>query len=224
MSQPAESADSTPRGTSTSFVWTRLGSLLAIVPLGVWTVNHLWENLSAFSGKQAWEVAVEDHPNPVAHWVTLVVVLLPLLLHTAWGLGRLRSSTVNLSRYSTYGNLKYVLQRVTALGVLAFLGAHLWLALIQPRLVEGRPEPFEDIAREMHFHTPTLLVYILGTLGVAFHLGNGLTSFAWTWGIASGRKSLARVDRVAVGTFLVLLAFSWAIIYALYQAGGAFGP
>jgi succinate dehydrogenase / fumarate reductase cytochrome b subunit len=224
MSQPAESAASAPRGTAASFVWTRLGSLLAIVPLGVWTVNHLWDNLSAFSGKQAWEVAVEDHPHPVAHWVTLIVVLLPLLLHTVWGIGRLRSSSANLSRYPIYGNLKYVLQRVTAVGVLFFLGAHLWLALLQPRLVEGRPEPFEDISREMHFHTPTLLVYLLGTLGVAFHLGNGLTSFAWTWGLASGRKSLARVDRVAVGTFLVLLAFSWGIIYALYEAGGAFGP
>jgi len=224
MSQPAESAASAPRGTSASFVWTRLGSLLAIVPLGLWTVNHLWDNLSAFSGKQAWEAAVQEHPHPVAHWATLVVVLLPLLLHTVWGLGRLRSSSANLSRYSTYGNLKYVLQRVTAVGVLFFLGAHLWLAMLQPRLFEGRPEPFEEISREMRFHTPTLLVYLLGTLGVAFHLGNGLTSFAWTWGIASGRKSLARVDRLALATFLALLAFAWGTIYALYEAGGAFGP
>jgi succinate dehydrogenase / fumarate reductase cytochrome b subunit len=223
MSQPAESAAS-PRGTSASFVWTRLGSLLAILPLGLWTVNHLWNNLSAFSGKGAWETAVEDHPNPVAHWVTLVVVLLPLLLHTVWGLGRLRASSANVTRYATYGNLKYVLQRVTAVGALFFIGAHLWLAMIQPRLVEGRPEPFEEISKEMHFHTPTLLVYLIGTLGVAFHLGNGLTSFAWTWGLASGRRSLARVDRVAVGTFLVLLAFAWGTIYALYEAGGAYGP
>src|SRR4051794_12056986 len=127
MSQPAETAPA-PRGVSASFIWTRLGSLLAILPLGVWTVNHLWDNLSAFSGKTAWEAAVEEHPHPVAHWLTLVVVLLPLLLHTAWGIGRLRSSGVNVTRYSTYGNLKYVLQRFTAVATLFFLGAHLWLA------------------------------------------------------------------------------------------------
>ena len=223
MSQPAESAAG-PRGPSQSFIWTRLGSLLGILPLGVWTVNHLWDNLSAFSGKSAWEAAVEGHPHPVAHWLTLVVVLVPLLLHTVWGIVRLRASGVNVTRYPTYGNLKYLLQRLAAVGVLAFLGAHLWLALIKPHLFENGPEPFEDISREMHFHTPTLLVYLLGTLGVAFHLGNGLTSFAWTWGIASGRRSLQRVDRVAVGTFLVLLAFSWSAIYALYQAGGGYGP
>src|SRR5262249_38206292 len=120
MTQPAESAAGAPRGASASFTWTRLGSLLAILPLGVWTVNHLWDNLSAFSGKRAWEIAVERHPHPVAHWLTLVVVLLPLVLHTAWGLGRLRSSGANIARYTTYGNLKYVLQRLTAVGVLFF--------------------------------------------------------------------------------------------------------
>src|SRR5262245_54485022 len=146
MSQPAES-DAAPQGASSSFLWTRLGSLLAILPLGVWTVNHLWDNLAVFSGKNAWEAAVEEHPHPVAHWVTLVVVLVPLLLHTVWGIGRLRSSTANINRYSTYGNLKYLLQRITAVGVLGFLGAHLWLAMIKPRLFEGRPEPFQDIAR-----------------------------------------------------------------------------
>ncbi|HEY8212484.1 MAG TPA: succinate dehydrogenase [Myxococcaceae bacterium] len=223
MSQPAESA-AAPRGTSQSFIWTRLGSLLAILPLGVWTLNHLWDNLSAFSGKRAWEAAVQEHPHPVAHWATLVVVLVPLLLHTVWGISRLRSSGLNINRYGTYGNLKYLLQRITAVGVLGFLGAHLWLAMIKPRLFESGPEPFEDIAREMHFHTPTLLVYLIGTLGVAFHLGNGLTSFAWTWGLASGRRSLQRVDRVAVGTFLVLLALSWTVIYALYDAGESYGP
>jgi succinate dehydrogenase cytochrome b subunit len=221
MSQPAPTAAA---GASASFIWTRLGSALAILPLGVWTVNHLWDNLSAFSGKRAWETAMQEHPHPVAHWLTMVVVLLPLVLHTAWGLGRLRSSGANIQRYSTYGNLKYVLQRVTAAGAMFFLGAHLWLAMIKPRLFEGGPEPFEEMAREMRFNGPTLPIYLLGTLGVAFHLGNGITSFAWTWGLAAGRRSLQRVDRLAVATFLVLLAFSWATIYALYQAGESYGP
>jgi len=223
MTQPAESA-ATPRGASASFTWTRLGSLLSILPLGVWTVNHLWDNLSAFSGKRAWEAAVENHPHPVAHGLTLLLVLLPLVLHTAWGLRRLRSSGANIGRYSTYGNLKYLLQRITAVGLIGFLGAHLWLAMIKPRLLEGGPEPFEEIAREMRFHGPTFWVYVIGTMAVAFHLGNGITSFAWTWGLAAGRRSLQRVDRLAVATFLVLLAFSWATIYALYEAGESYGP
>jgi succinate dehydrogenase / fumarate reductase cytochrome b subunit len=223
MTQPAENA-APARGAAASFTWTRLGSLLSILPLGVWTVNHLWNNLAAFSGKRAWEAAVESHAHPVAQAGTMLMVLVPLVLHTAWGLMRLRSSRPNLARYKTYGNLKYALQRVTALGVLGFIPAHLWLAMIKPRLFQGGPEPFEEIAREMRFHGPTLFVYLLGTLGVAFHLGNGITSFAWTWGLTSGRRSLQRVDRLAVATFLVLLAFAWGTIFALYQAGESFGP
>jgi hypothetical protein len=62
-----------------------------------------------------------------------------------------------LSRaYAYYDNLKYLLQRLAAIGVQLFLEAHLWLAMIHPRLVPGHPEPFSDIAFEMRFHTPTL--------------------------------------------------------------------
>jgi succinate dehydrogenase / fumarate reductase cytochrome b subunit len=219
MTQPGERAEAPARSTF-GFYWARLGSLLSMLPLGVWTINHLWDNLSAFSGKRAWEAAVTGYAHPVSHVATMLVVLLPLVLHTAWGVGRLFSSRPNLGRYRTYGNLKYVLQRLSAVGVLAFIGAHLWLAMIQPRLFEGHPETFEDISREMRFHGPTLVVYLLGTLGVAYHLGNGVTSFAWTWGLVSGRKSLGRIDKLAVFTFLVLLGLSWAAIYALYRAGG----
>ena len=35
-----------------AFAWTRLASLLSILPLGVWTANHLYDNLSAFFGKE----------------------------------------------------------------------------------------------------------------------------------------------------------------------------
>jgi succinate dehydrogenase/fumarate reductase cytochrome b subunit len=79
--------------------------------------------------------------------------------------------------YAYYDNLNYLLQRLAAIGVLRFLGAHLWLAMIHPRLVLGHPEPFSDIAYEMRFHTPTLVVYLLGTLAVCYHLANGIFGF-----------------------------------------------
>jgi len=102
---------------------------------------------------------------------------------------------------------------------LLFIGAHLWLALLYPRLVQGRPEPFSDIAYEMRFHTPTLVVYLLGTLAVSYHLANGLFGFAWTWGIAEGRRSFRRINVLATITFVVLMCFSWGAIYALWSAG-----
>lgn len=203
-----------------SFFQGRLASLLAIAPLGVWTTIHLWHNLAAFQGAEAWQAAVTEYPHPVAQALTGVMVLLPLAIHTVWGLSRLATSRPNNLAYRFYGNLKYLLQRLAAVGVLLFLGAHLWLAMIRPRLVEGRAEPFADIAQEMHFHTPTLVVYVLGTLGVAYHLADGAQSFCMGWGIVSSRRGLRRLEGVAIVLFLVLLAMSWAAVYALWAAGG----
>lgn len=207
-----------------AFLWSRLGSILAVAPLGVWTVIHLWNNLAVFSGGRAWEVAVTEHTSPVSLVVTSVIVLLPLAIHTGWGLARLSTSRPNNARYGFFANFKYLLQRVSAVGVLAFLAAHLWLAFLQPRLVEHRPEPFADIAGEMRHHPPTLVVYLLGTLGVAYHLANGLSGVAMGWGVVATQAGLRKVDRVAMVIFVLLLAMGWGAIYGLWNAGLSFTP
>lgn len=210
-----------PRVARADFLRTRLASGLAIAPLGVWTVVHLWNNLAAFEGADAWQKAVTEYPHPFAQAVTAVIVLLPLALHVVWGIGRLATSRPNNLRYGFYANLKYVLQRLSAVGVLFFLGAHLWLALLRPRLVEGHAEPFADIAQEMHFHGPTLVVYVLGTLGVAYHLANGVQTFCMGWGIVSSRAALRRLEGATLMLFAILLAMAWGAVYALWAAGAA---
>lgn len=203
---------------------SRLGSFLAVVPLSIWVINHLWDNLSAFYGATAWEKSVTEYANPFAQAFTFIIVMLPLLIHTAWGLVRIFTMKPNNLAYNNYGNLKYIVQRVAGLGVLAFLGAHIWLAFLQPRLVEGHAEPFMDIAREMHYHGPTLMVYLLGTLGTSYHLANGLQTFGMGWGILASDRSMRRFEPISILIFLILLAMSWGAIYALYTAGAAYGP
>jgi succinate dehydrogenase / fumarate reductase cytochrome b subunit len=217
MSTAATDAATAPK--STSFVRSRLGSLLAVLPLGVWTILHIWNNLAAFRGAKAWESAVTEHKHAAAELVTSFIVLAPLFIHTLWGLGRLRESRINVGSYGYFTNWKFLLQRLSALGVLAFLGAHIWLAKLRPRLVLGHPETFADISREMHHHTPTLVVYLLGTLGVAYHLANGLHTFTMGWGIVSSKRALRRLEGFALALFFALLAMSWAAVYALWAAG-----
>ncbi|HSP77705.1 MAG TPA: succinate dehydrogenase, partial [Myxococcaceae bacterium] len=119
-----------------------------------------------------------------------------------------------------YANFKYILQRLSAVGVLFFLGAHIWLAFLHPRLVAGHAEPFHDIAYEMRWHAPTLIVYVLGVLGTVYHLANGLQGFAMGWGILATERSMRRFEPWSILIFLVLLAMGWGAIFALYQAGG----
>jgi succinate dehydrogenase / fumarate reductase cytochrome b subunit len=217
------SSEAISQGTDTArranFIAERLGSALAVLPLGVWTLNHLWNNLAAFSGAPAWQSAVTEYPHPFAEAITLGVVLVPLLWHVIWGLQRIAQTRPNYPRYAYFANLKFILQRLSALGLLAFLGAHLWLAFLKPRLFEGQVEPFADIAHEMHFHTPTLIVYILGVLAVAYHFGNGLHTAMMSWGVAETKSSLRRSQIVAWVAFIAMLVMGWGAIFALFQAG-----
>jgi succinate dehydrogenase / fumarate reductase cytochrome b subunit len=216
--QPDRSVAPTARGAARNFLVNRLGSLLAFLPLGAWTATHLWNNLAAFSGGPAWEEAVTRHDSAATTALTMTLVIGPLLWHTVWGIGRMFRTRGSNARY--FGSLRYWLQRASAVGLLAFLGAHLWLAWARPRFVEGRAEPFVEIAREMHHHTPTLIVYVLGILAISYHLANGVWSFfSMGWGLAVSKSAIGWLEKVSIVVFLSLLAIGWAAIYGLYVAG-----
>lgn len=205
---------------NTASPWrSRIGSLLAIAPLSVWVIGHVWNNLSALQGGERWRESVTEYPHPIAQLVTSLLVLLPLVIHMVWGTVRLLTTRPNNIRYGFFSNLKYLLQRLSAVGVLLFVGAHVWLAMLHPRLVEGHAETFADISSQMHNHPPTLIVYALGTLGVSYHMANGLSTFAMGWGLVSSRAALRRFDVFAALVFVVVLAMCWTVIGALYQAG-----
>ena len=60
----------------------------------------------------------------------------------------------------------------------------------------------------MHFHTPTLIVYVLGTLGVTFHLANGLQTAAMGWGLVSSKAALKRLEWLVIAVFVRLAVIS----------------
>jgi succinate dehydrogenase / fumarate reductase cytochrome b subunit len=222
--QPDGSAPAAARDIARDFILARLGSLFAFLPLGVWTTVHLWNQLAAYQSPEAWQASVTEHSSQAGAALTFAVVLVPLLWHTVWGLSRMVKSKPNL-RIGWFSNFRYILQRLSAIGLLLFLGAHLYLAWFGPRFLEGRPEPFSDIAREMHFHAPTLAVYILGVLAIAYHLANGLWSFlSMGWGVTVSKSGMAWMEKVSLLFFVVLLAIGWAAVYGLYAAGASYAP
>ncbi len=222
--QPDRSVAPAERTVARNFLLARLGSLLAFVPLGAWTVAHLWHQLAAYESPRAWEIAVTGHVNAATTVLVFILVLGPLLWHTIWGIVRLfRSRPAPLQ--GGFSNLRYVLQRLSAIGLLFFLGAHLYLAWFEPRFLQGRPEPFDQISREMRFHTPTLIVYVLGVLGIAYHLANGFWSFmTMGWGATVSKSGIRWMERVSILVFVLLLVIGCAAIYGLYRGGAAYAP
>ncbi len=203
-----------------SLVASRVGSVVAIVPLGVWTTWHLWENLSAWAGGDAWEEAVSRPGHPVASGLVSVVVFAPLILHTLWGIRRLTMMQPN--GYQTFGNAKYLLQRASAVGLMLFLMAHVFLARIKPMFNATGYETFEDISAHMRHHPPTLVVYVLGVLGTAFHLANGVYTASFIHGLAASPKAARRMQVISGLLFVLLLAAGWGAVAGLFQAGAQF--
>ncbi|MFN7132241.1 MAG: succinate dehydrogenase, partial [Myxococcales bacterium] len=109
LTSPSDSNDLRNR-----FLRDRLGSILAFFPLGVWTFFHLWDNLAASRGAEAWEQAVTHYSSPYAFFLVSAAVLLPLVWHTLWGIGRMLQARPNNGRYNNFGNFKYIIQRVSA--------------------------------------------------------------------------------------------------------------
>jgi succinate dehydrogenase / fumarate reductase cytochrome b subunit len=197
----------------------RVGSFLAFAPLAVWTTWHLYSNMAAFQGAEQWEHAVTTPRAPLIELITSTIVLLPLVLHTIWGIRRLRIVKFNNASYSTFDNLKFLLQRLSAIGVALFLVAHVLKARLQPLIEHGRHETFGDISYQMHHHLPTFVVYVLGVLGVAYHLSNGIATGGLTWGYAATEKARQRVQWISYLFFVLLLGMGWGSIYALWSAG-----
>lgn len=198
---------------------TRLGSFLAFAPLAVWTTWHLYANLSAFDSPERWQQSVTRSPAPFVEVLTSAVVLAPLIFHTIWGIRRMRIVKVNNGQYGGLDNLKFLFQRLSALGLLGFLGAHIWKARFEPLIMHGRHETFSDISWHMHHHMPTLVVYVLGVLAVSYHLANGLATGAITWGFAATAKAQERMKQVSYVFFILLLGMGYASIYGLWSAG-----
>ena len=54
---------------------------------------------------------------------------------------------------------------------------------------------------------------------MAYHLANGLQTFAMGWGFISSRRGLKKLDVFVWLMFVLLLAMGWGAIYAIWDAG-----
>lgn len=187
-----------------------------MAPLSIWVTNHLLENLIVLSGDaNRWQNEVTDAGGPVQSALVTVFVLAPLVLHTIWGIKRIKRTRPNNGTWNTFENLRFLLQRISAVGVLLFLGAHLFLARIQPFFTSDTGHiSLTDFAAHMQ-QPETLAVYLLGTLGVTYHLSNGLWGFAIHMGFYQGPRAQERLRNVSVVIFVVLLAMAWGAIFGV---------
>lgn len=197
------------------FLMRRIHSLTGVVPVGLFLVYHLYLQLYLHSGAEIYNNEVNSfYDSPLAIWVLVIVVYIPLFFHSFLGILLMFESTVQPS-YTYFSHLLYWLQRISGIGVLLFIVAHVWNTQLGPWIAGTWGTHFEHLSSG--FADPdtgmlTKTVYVLGVLGAIFHFANGLNTFCMTWGIALTPNSQKRVRSFSIFLFVILTA---STLYAL---------
>jgi succinate dehydrogenase / fumarate reductase cytochrome b subunit len=191
------------------WILRRLHSLSGIVPIGAFLFFHIFENSYVVNGGKAWWTETEfTRALPLQVYIEAIVLWIPLLYHGIYGIVITLTSQPNDEPYMR--NYQYVLQRITGVIALLFIGFHVlstrgWFYLTgvetnYPRMHAFMMDPV------------VLTIYIIGVLSCVYHLTNGIFTFCITWGITIGPKAQRMVNYACVVIFIVLAIVSVDIL------------
>ena len=201
------------------FLLRRISSLAGVVPIGLFLVYHLYMQLYLHSGAEKYNKEVNSfYESPLATWALIIVVYIPLLLHSLLGVLLVFENKLQPS-YTYFSHLLYWLQRLSGIGVLLFIIAHVWNAKLGPWIAGTWGTHFEHLSSGFTDPETGLLtktVYVLGVLGAVFHFANGLNTFCMTWGIALTPTSQRRVRSFSFLVFIFLTASAFYALAAIW--------
>ncbi|HEU5139918.1 MAG TPA: succinate dehydrogenase cytochrome b558 subunit [Bacillales bacterium] len=187
---------------SQDYINRRIHSLLGVVPIGLFLIVHFVVNHYAVNGPESFNKASGFMESlPFLHWLEWIFIYLPLLFHGIYGLYIAFQSTSNIGSNGFFRNWMYLLQRISGVILVIFIGWHVWQTRIQ--MAMGEPLNFEmmaDILSNPFF----LWFYILGVLSAVFHFSNGLWSFCVTWGLTVTPRSQVVVTYVTLAIFIIM--------------------
>lgn len=195
-----------------SFYIRRLHSLLGVIPLGVFLIQHLLVNFTATYSEEAFNIASSIMGNlPFVILLEIFIIYLPILFHGIYGVYIAFTAKNNVGKYGTYRNWMFVLQRISGVVAFIFIAVHVYQTRFQVFL--GEEVNFQMV--EQIVSNPFWLVFwIVGVVATVFHFANGLWSFMITWGITQSDKSQRIMSYVAILVFLVISTIGVMAIFA----------
>jgi len=195
-----------------SFALRRLHSLLGVIPLGVFLIQHLVINHFAVNSPEAFNNASDFMWNlPFKIVLETLVIYLPILFHAIYGVYIAFTSKNNVTHYSTFRNWMFLLQRITGIIAFIFIAIHVWQTRVQAAL--GHHINYDMMADL--FNSPINVIgYVIGIVSVIFHFSNGLWSFAVSWGITQSDRSQKIMAYVSLGAFLVITFIGLRALFA----------
>lgn len=185
------------------YFYRRLHSLLGVVPITIFVVQHLIINHFIVYGEERFNKVAQFMGNlPFVLALEIFVIYLPILFHAILGVYIVFVARNNVKRYGFFRNWMFYLQRITGIITLIFIVWHVWQTRVQVALgnAEVNAQLMENILSQPFY----FWFYIISILAVVFHLANGLWGFAVSWGIAQSPRSQQVITYFTVIVFLVV--------------------
>jgi succinate dehydrogenase / fumarate reductase cytochrome b subunit len=184
------------------FVYRRLHSLLGVIPIGIFVIQHLIVNHYATVGVESFNKAANFMGNlPFRYVLETVIIYLPILFHAIYGLYIAFTAKNNASQYGFFRNRMFLLQRVSGVITLIFITWHVWETRVAAAFGnEVNFQMMQDI-----LSSPFMFAfYVVGIISAIFHFANGLWSFLVSWGITVSPRSQVISTYVTIIIFLAL--------------------
>ena len=201
-------------GVYTDFYVRRLHSLLGIVPIGFFLLEHVITISQVLGGGHAFDAAVAKLaaiPHDILITLEIVFIAIPLLIHAIYGMYIAMQAKLNPGRYGYMRNKQFTLQRITAWYLVPFL---LWHVGYLRFIVKGS-EGISFAQMSSYLDNPIVFaLYVIGLVAAIFHFTNGLFTFSITWGISKGPRVQSVVNKMAWGLFVILAAVGVASMFA----------
>lgn len=208
-------------GEGTSFIWRKLHSLLGVIPIGAFLLEHLISNFEALGGPAAYgkQVYFLNH-LPLVRVLEWVFIFLPILYHAVYGIYIWIRGKANVVYYPWAGNWLYVTQRYTGLFAVVYIGYHVATQRFMGVDLPNNPAAaFWKVQHELA-NPLVLAFYVIAMFAICFHFAYGVWLFAAKWGITPGTQARRRFAWVCgVGGVLLLamgLASIWAFVGGKY--------
>jgi succinate dehydrogenase / fumarate reductase cytochrome b subunit len=176
--------------SASHFFYRKLHSLMGVIPIGFFLVEHLLVNFSARKGPEAFQESVEFISNiPFVLALEILFIFIPILFHGIYGLYIAFQAKHNVGNYSYFRNVMFMLQRVTGVVTLVFIAWHVYETRIQVALGTVEKAELGRLMSEIVTNPWMYVFYVVGILSAVFHFCNGMWSFLVSWGVTIGPRA-----------------------------------
>jgi succinate dehydrogenase / fumarate reductase cytochrome b subunit len=203
------------------YLWHKLHSASGIFPIGFFLLQHLIANSYALRGAGAYNDVIKVYGGlPFVVVLEIVVIYLPILYHSIYGIWITAYGQPNLSKYQYGRNWMYFLQRVSGVIAFFYIGYHVWNTSLQKYVLLWHHNPHPEQAIQYHAMSLQMAdplhfwIQAIGIVATVFHFTNGLWNFCIRWGITISAHSQRLNQYVCWGLFFIFAGMGlWSIAH-----------